>query len=454
MATAHVVTDIGYGDAGKGALVDFLAFRHQCRLVVRVHGGAQAGHNVVTPSGQQHTFSQFGAACLQPDVHTLHAGDMVVAPLALASEAAHVLAVGGQDPRDRLHIDRNCRVSTPLHQAANRLREAARGANRHGSCGIGFGETVRDGLLAGDQALVAGDLRNPKVVLDKLTSLRRRLLADVSAELGPIDRSGSDDGWMLAAAPVQSVADMLCAAVAAVALVDTAQVRQLVQHHRDLVIEGAQGVLLDEWAGFHPHTTWSTCTTAGANRFLLQVGWQGQVVRHGVLRCFMVRHGAGPLPGEDPQLGQLLPEGHNTGHPWQGQVRKAPLDAVALRYALDVCGDIDELAVTHLDQAHLMPRAPWTVGWRPAAVVPDWQGQTQGGTITRLALPTPPDLQRQARLTHLARQVTVVAGGPSPPARGNIDNQNEWLLQLGTALGVPVGRCAAGPTRAHWRQLS
>ncbi|MBM4344190.1 MAG: adenylosuccinate synthetase [Deltaproteobacteria bacterium] len=449
MATAWVVTDIGYGDAGKGALVDQLAARHSCTLVVRVHGGAQAGHNVVAPDGRQHTFSQFGAASFQAGRATLHAAGMIVAPLALRGEADHLHSLGVDDPIARLRIDGRCRITTPLHQAANRLREAARGAGRHGSCGIGVGETVRDGLLCGAEALCASDLRDPTAVRRKLASLRDRLVCDVQAETGPIAATFNRDAWVLLQAPLDELSDHLCGAVARVAILAPDEVRAAVAAAGDVIVEGAQGVLLDEWVGFHPHTTWSTCTTASANGFFADVGWTGAVRRFGVLRCYMMRHGAGPLPGEDSSLDPRLPERHNALHPWQGRVRKAPLDLVALRYAIDACGDLDALCVTHLDQAPRLPPQPWTVAWRASAADVDWVAERRGDDIVRLGRPAPPDLDRQHRLTRLAFSAAAVAGGPQPPAADR-DAHGAFAREIGRALGLPVAWCAAGPTRQDW----
>ena len=67
---------------------------------------------------------------------------MVVDPLALAAEADHLAALGVPDALDRLTVDRDALLATPYHRAANRARELARGAGRHGSCGMGVGETV------------------------------------------------------------------------------------------------------------------------------------------------------------------------------------------------------------------------------------------------------------------------------------------------------------------------
>ena len=112
-----------------------------------------------------------------------------------------------------------------------------------------------------------------------------------------------------------------------------------------VVFEGAQGVLLDEWRGFHPYTTWSTCTFDNALDLLSE--WGGQAVRLGVIRSYLTRHGAGPFPTEDGDL--KLSEPHNAWGPWQEKFRWGWLDLPLLRYAVEACGGVDGLAVTHLD---------------------------------------------------------------------------------------------------------
>ena len=90
--TEHVaVVDLGYGDAGKGTVVDALCAASRKRAVLRFNGGAQAAHNVVAPDGRHHTFAQFGSGTFA-GVPTHLTRFVVVDPLALAAEAA---ALGG-----------------------------------------------------------------------------------------------------------------------------------------------------------------------------------------------------------------------------------------------------------------------------------------------------------------------------------------------------------------------
>ncbi|NUP38314.1 MAG: adenylosuccinate synthetase, partial [Streptomyces sp.] len=143
--THTVVVDLGFGDAGKGATVDRLCRGGGVTAVVRFNGGAQAAHNVVTPDGRHHTFAQFGSGTLH-GVPTHLSRFTVVDPLALAAEADHLRGLGVPDPYGLLTVDREAPLATPYHAAANRLREQARGAARHGSCGMGVGEAARYAL--------------------------------------------------------------------------------------------------------------------------------------------------------------------------------------------------------------------------------------------------------------------------------------------------------------------
>jgi adenylosuccinate synthase len=140
-----VVVDLGYGDAGKGTVVDWLCSRADAgpvHAVVRFNGGAQAAHNVVTSDGRHHTFAQFGSGSFIPGVRTHLSRFVLVDPLALAGEAAHLASLGVRDALDRVTVDRDALLATPYHRAANRARELARGDRRHGSCGMGIGETA------------------------------------------------------------------------------------------------------------------------------------------------------------------------------------------------------------------------------------------------------------------------------------------------------------------------
>ncbi|WP_327587645.1 adenylosuccinate synthetase [Nonomuraea sp. NBC_00507] len=319
MSEHVIVVDLGYGDAGKGTVVDWLCATRDVRAVVRFNGGAQAGHNVVLPDGRHHTFAQFGAGTLR-GVPTHLSRFVVVDPPALAAEAAHLELLGVPDPFSLITVDRDALLATPYHVEAGRRRELARGQERHGSCGMGVGEVMAYWLEQGPQAPRAGD--PPRVLERKLRVLRESLGVQ-----GP---------------PVEDCVAAYRAFQERVRLVDSSFAGRLVASG-PVVFEGAQGVLLDENWGFDPYTTWSTTTFDNAEELLGGVG----AVRLGVLRTYTTRHGPGPLVTEDLALDP--PEPHNVTGPWQGPFRSGHFDAVAHRYAAEAAGGVDLLALTHLD---------------------------------------------------------------------------------------------------------
>lgn len=405
-----IVVDLGYGDAGKGSIVDWLCARQggrPVRAVVRFNGGAQAAHHVVTPGGRQHAFAQFGAGTFTPGVRTHLSRFVMVDPLALAAEAAHLASIGVPDPLDRLTVDRDALLTTPYHKAANRAREIARGHDRHGSCGMGIGETASYALAHPDDVPRVGDCAAPSVLARKLIALRDRL----TGEVGP-----------LAAPPPADVCDAYQAFAARVNLVDADYLSRLLDAG-PAVFEGAQGVLLDEWRGFHPYTTWSTTTFANADQLLAEAGHTA--VRLGVTRCYMIRHGPGPFVTEDPAL--HLPEPHNGSNPWQGPVRVGHLDAVVLRYAIEVSGDVDAIALTHLDTAA-----------RHSGLRICRSYQAQGRPVTRIAPGPPQNLDYQEQLTRMLLGARPVYEQPG----------RDWAEIIELETGVPVVVRSYGPTAA------
>lgn len=419
LAAEHViVVDLGYGDAGKGTVVDWLCsgpaseptrWAAVPRTVVRFNGGAQAAHNVVTADGRHHTFAQFGSGTFTPGVRTHLSRFVLVDPLALAAEAAHLASVGVPDALDRLTVDRDAFLTTPYHRAANRARERARGSSRHGSCGMGIGETARYALEYPADAPRVGDCGAPRTLARKLSLLRDRLLAEFGA--GTAGRP--------CAPPVPDVCAAYRTFAGRVRVVDGEHLIRLL-HAGPAVFEGAQGVLLDEWRGFHPYTTWSTTTFANAQTLLAEAGMAA--TRLGVMRCYLTRHGPGPLVTEDPTL--ELPDPHNRENEWQGPFRTGHFDAVALRYAIEVAGGVDGIALTHLD-----------IAARHRLLVCD-RYQVDGQRTDRLPVGPDRDLAWQERITRLLLRARPCYADPAA----------DWPAVVGGALGAPVTLLSSGPT--------
>ena len=426
---------LGFGDCGKGLFTDFLTRHWHAHTVVRFNGGAQAGHNVVLPDGRHHTFSQLGAGTLVPGVHTVLSSPVVVHPGALLMENAALQRLGVHDALARLRIDARCRINTPFHQAAGRLREWLRGCAAHGSCGVGMGETVRHGLAHPDQVLRYGDLLDPKRALDLVGQIRRTLWAEfqnhasagvvqVQAELDLLAHPAMEKHWL---AQCENL-------VRACPPATLGQISQRLHRPGTVLFEGAQGLLLDEWRGFHPHTTWSSTNIAAAQAVAMEAGCSGSMTHLGIVRSYLTRHGAGPLPTHDPEL-DCLPEPHNTGDGWQGAFRCGHPDGVLLQYAVANAGPLDGLLVSHLDVFEKTHALRWCQGYQltcpPGAPPP---------VVTALPPSRPRDLHHQQTLTALLMQATPQYA-PEPLTSGAA-----FLSRLGACTGLPVWFGSYGPT--------
>jgi adenylosuccinate synthase len=433
---------LGFGDCGKGLFTDALCRRLGAHTVVRYNGGAQAGHNVVLPDGRHHTFSQFGAASFNPGVATVLAAPVVVHPTALAVEARVLGAKGVADAWPRLFIDGRCRVTTPYHQAAGRLREWQRGANAHGSCGVGVGETVRLGLQHPALVLRYADLRHPARARECLQAIRERLAADFDLGQANAQPAWAEEAQALAD---EHLADRWLAAVEPVLAQAPPQASGALAERLGrpgaVLFEGAQGLLLDEWHGFHPHTTWSSTGPAAVEAVLASLGVVAPVRHHGILRSHLTRHGAGPLPTHDVAL-DVIAESHNTDDGWQGAFRRGHPDAVLLRHAIAAGHGWHSLFVSHLDVFERGVPLRWCEAYELRDPV-----HGAGRTLTALPRGRPQDLAHQEALTHLLRAAQPRYGdAPLASAQALIE-------RLQDTTGLRVAATSHGPTASdvNWR---
>ena len=358
---AYAIIDLGFGDSGKGTIVDYLARKTESDLVVRFNVGAQAGHNVVTPDGRHHTFSQFGSGTFIEGVRTLLISDVAIHPIGLEKEAAHLRQLGVPDALNRLIVDEGCLVITPYHQALNCLKELSRGKDAHGSCGIGYGETIAHSISTVGKygAFCAWELHHP--CTSHLEEIRDELLTEINELKKPgFDKNSESDllwnkWYELVNEPgnIQAISSMFLRIGKQINLTHKDGTRGFVNSAKTPIFEGAQGVLLDEKWGFPPYYTWSNTTGSQiTDKFGLHPG-DGAITTIGVVRAFPTRHGVGPFPTEDKSLAEKMRHDHNLFNPWQGNLRVGHFDNVLNRYAMQACKlnnfPITRLAVTHLD---------------------------------------------------------------------------------------------------------
>lgn len=329
------VVGLGWGDESKGSTIDYLAYKAQEWLdpyafTVRFNGGHQAAHNVVLSDGREHTFSQYGSGTFR-GLPTILSRFMVVEPIGFMRERQHLLDLGIGEYPGMVIVDSSCLIATPWHMALNREAERSRD-EPHGTCGLGFGETVAYDLDYPGWGPRVRDLFDIPRLQQKLWAIHGHCVAS-RVPVQHID--------------VEAVIRQYVNWAFAVSILSSETIYQIIGEG-PCIFEGAQGVLLDEWHGFHPHTTWSTTTYENIDQL---VDNPDDVERLGVVRTYTTRHGAGPLPTESDVLTELLREKHNEDSGAQGSFRCGDFDAVAHRYAVDVCGRVDSLVVSHMDVA-------------------------------------------------------------------------------------------------------
>ena len=330
MSNAFIVVGLGYGDEGKGTIVDYLTRQHGAHTVIRFNGGAQAAHNVITPDGLHHTFAQFGSGTLA-GAHTYLSRYMIINPFDFYLEAQHLKYLGITDPYSLVSFSPEALVTTPLHIAANQIREEFR-SGKHGTCGKGIGETQFIYNVLGDTVAVkVKDLYQAGVVESKLNRLSEFYCETLAEDF--YNQHGKTIDIAKSYQDFQKL----------ITIREDKYVRSLIDTGHTVIFEGAQGILLDQDVGFHPHTTWSHTTSRNA-RILADDADDLLVI--GVTRAYSTRHGEGPF---FEGLTAVLDEQHNSHEGLQGRFRHGPWDAIALDYAAK-CDSIDEVAVTCLDQ--------------------------------------------------------------------------------------------------------
>lgn len=461
---AIFIADLGFGDAGKGSITDLLTRELSAHTVVRYNGGPQAAHTVVTGDGKQHTFSQFGSGTLLPSTKTFLSRFMLINPLNMLKEERHLRTLGITDALQRTLIDRHALVITPFQRAINRLREIARAENCHGSCGEGIGECMSDALKYGNDALFAGDLQDRATLNKKLHFLHAAKLNELDElchllpNTEPVRR---ECAVFTTPNSIEECIDVYHYFSESVALINETDIQMLLSQSGTVIFEGAQGVLLDENYGFTPYTTWSTTTFANAETLLQEHDYPGEVIKLGLLRAYATRHGAGPFPTEDRALTLDLPDQHNTWNDWQRTFRVGYLDLVAARYAKDVLGKLDYLAITNIDRLETMPEWKICNSYSPGNL--DQQEQKalhpfleqENGHITKINVHQPADLAYQEELTQRLWSCAPEYEVLSPKFGGHYsqEDRERYLSLLEEALAVPIAITSYGPTAADKRCL-
>lgn len=331
-----VTVGLFLGDEGKGSIVDFLTYSLS-KNIVRYGGGSQCAHNVMA-NGIHHTFSQFGSN-LFSDSKILLTQFMIFDPLELIAEADDLQKKGILNPYEKVYVSEDCLVITPFQKICGQARELAR-SEKHGTCGKGVGETIKDSLLFPQQVIRIKDL-DSKNLVHKLNVLRTIKLDQIE-QLPETDQI-KERLSIFREHEVEGMAKAIRELAYKINIVSGEKLLTMIQES-DNVWEGAQGSLLDPNFGFPPFVTKTNTTVQNAAELLTNK----KFLKLGIMRAYATRHGNGPFPTEDKSLN--LEESHNQNNEWQGNFRQGHLDLVLTKYAVAMNKGIDEIALTCVDK--------------------------------------------------------------------------------------------------------
>ena len=326
-----VVVGAQWGDEGKGKVVDALAER--AALVVRYQGGANAGHTVDVPEGA-FVLHQIPAGILHPGTRCVIGNGVVLDPETLFHEI-DALVARGVAMSGRLIISDRAHLVLPYHKLLDAVSPRSR---EIGTTSRGIGPAYEDKI--GRRGVRAGDLRDPALT----DALVRSGCGRANAVLQQWDSAQRCDPEQVTAALAELAPRLLPYLADSGKVVWTA-----LRDRENVLLEGAQGALLDVDHGTYPFVT-SSNTTAGGAIVGAGIGPMSVDAVLGVLKAYTTRVGNGPLPSEAPgpdaeRLRGLGGEyGATTGRPR----RCGWFDGVVARYSSRVNG-LTDLAITKLD---------------------------------------------------------------------------------------------------------
>ena len=322
-----------WGDEGKGKVIDLLADRVE--MVVRSQGGNNAGHTVVN-EGREFKFHLIPSGILYPQTACVIGHGVVVDPKAFLTELEHVQERGVT--ADNLVISDRAHMVMPYHPTLDQLGEQQRGDDRLGTTWRGIGPTYEDKVRR--IGFRVGDLQKPKFLEKKLhfvlrlknETLTRLYGADAYDEAAILDEyigyAERLDRYIKDIYPI---------------------VQGAIARNERILLEGAQGVMLDLDLGTYPYVTSSSPTAGGActgsgippSRVSKTVG---------VFKAYTTRVGYGPFPTElTDGLGEYIREIGAEFGTTTGRARRVGwFDAAVARYSVNTNG-IDSIVLTKLD---------------------------------------------------------------------------------------------------------
>jgi adenylosuccinate synthase len=326
---ADIIVGIQWGDEGKGRIIDLYAADYD--VVARFGGGDNAGHSIVVGDTEL-ALRVVPSGVLQPNAELFIGGGAVVNPFGLLDELDRLAAIGVDVAR--IKIADRAHVVLPYHVARDQASERARGSEAIGTTGRGIGPAYADKVSR--TGILVRDLVHDGQLAQKVHANLERLGA-----IGPeVLRSEVDFIERLTAA-ARRIAPHVVDGVA--------YIHERLRGNKRVLIEGAQGSLLDVGYGTYPYVT-SSHTIAGGACIGLGIGPTEIANVIGVVKAYCTRVGAGPFPSElhDEDGERLRRQGGEFGTVTGRRRRCGWFDAVAGAYGVAING-LTSAVITKLD---------------------------------------------------------------------------------------------------------
>jgi adenylosuccinate synthase len=329
MNKADLIVGLQWGDEGKGKIVDHMAQTHD--YVCRFAGGHNAGHTIVV-GDKTYALHLIPSGVLNPKAKNIVGNGVVLSPIDFIKEMQQFENLEG-----RLFISDKAHLLLPYHALIDQAREKMKGDKAIGTTGKGIGPAYGDKIARVGHRV--GELLNPSKLTDKITDYfneNAKIFEVIGVEV-------PNKTELLA--ELESYKSVL-----APHIVDTTLlVWEALANGHQMLLEGAQGTMLDIDHGTYPYVTSSTTVSAGACSGLgLNPKDLGKVT--GIAKAYCTRVGNGPFPSEDfgAEGEKLRKNGHEFGTTTGRPRRCGWFDAVAMKHAIRVNG-VDQVALMKLD---------------------------------------------------------------------------------------------------------
>lgn len=324
-----IVFDCGFGDSGKGTIVDYLTHNTEAKWNVRYSGGPQCAHRVVLPNGKDHIFAQFGSGTLQ-GASTLYSENSLFNPLAWQKELERLDGLLDK-PEKNFYVHENAIVIDAVHRKLN-MADAKK--NGHGSTGHGCWKALEMNLLYPELTIRVKDLKNANTLREKAEALFEKYVELEPSMLGY--RRPIEFDVLLYEFVKSKILN----------IVDDDWIAKNLGNRNDIIFEGNQGFLIDPDYGFYPYVTANDATHLSAVKFIDKYLTNKEHEKVGVIRHYLSRHGPGFFPTEQKMV--VLKEA-NKPQEFTGEMRYGYMDIPLMNYVATLV-QLDTLAITCLDQ--------------------------------------------------------------------------------------------------------